>query len=86
MREQAYSEKNEKLNKKAARYIRELASEKGKNNLTVATFCQWINENMLPNETFRSQVFQRRLPRRQRGSVLTAKKGSYVDGHEHYMM
>ena len=39
-REQAYSGKNEKLNKKAARYIRELASEKGKDNLTIATFCQ----------------------------------------------
>ena len=51
-REQAYSEKNEKLNKKLVRYIRELVSEKGKDNLTVATFCQWINENMLPNETF----------------------------------
>ena len=39
-REQAYSRKNEKFNKKAARYIHELASEKGKDNLTVATFCQ----------------------------------------------
>lgn len=39
-REQAYSGKNEKLNKKAARYIHELASEKEKDNLTVATFCQ----------------------------------------------
>ena len=40
MREQAYSEKNEKLNKKLVRYIHELASEKGKDNLTIATFCQ----------------------------------------------
>ena len=68
-REQAYSGKNEKLNKKAARYFHELASAKGKDNLTAATFCQWINENMLPNGTSWSQVFQGRLPWRQRGSV-----------------
>ena len=47
-----------------------------------------FNENVLPNETFWSQVFQGRLPRRQLGSgwivVLTAKTRSYVDGCEHY--
>lgn len=43
--------KNETLNRKAARYIRENAFVKGRANLTAGSFCSWINEVLLPNET-----------------------------------
>lgn len=51
-RGQAYSAwQNGRLNKKASRYICEHASVKGKANLTATSFCQWVNETLLPNET-----------------------------------
>lgn len=37
------------LNWKASRYVRENANVKGKANLTTASFCRWINEDLLPN-------------------------------------
>ena len=43
--------RNENLNKKATRYIRDNASVKGKPNLTAGKFCQWVNNDLLPNET-----------------------------------
>ena len=42
---------NEALNKKATRYIREHANVKGQPNLTVRMFCQWVNDDLFPNET-----------------------------------
>ena len=81
--------KNEALNKKAARYIREHASVKGKANLTAAFFCQWVNCDLLPNETLepgfprKVSVETARLWMHELGfEVLVAKKGTYVDGHE----
>ena len=81
--------KNEALNKKAARYIREHASVKGKANLTAASFCQWVNCDLLPNETLepgfprKVSVETARLWMHELGfEVLVAKKGTYVDGHE----
>ena len=77
------------LNKKAARYIREHASVKGKANLTAASFCQWVNCDLLPNETLepglprKVSVETARLWMHELGfEVLVAKKGTYVDGHE----
>ena len=43
--------RNEDLNKKAEQYIRSNGSVKGQPNLTVAKFCQWVNEHFLPNQT-----------------------------------
>ena len=43
--------KNESFNKKAASYIRTNAAVKGKPSLTADTFCWWVNEELLPNET-----------------------------------
>ena len=42
--------KNEILSKKACRYIQDNAVAKGKPNLTVGSFCQWVNEDLLPNK------------------------------------
>ena len=42
-------------------------SVKGKPNLTNDKICQWVNDNLLPNETLEPKK----------------KKGMYVDGHEH---
>ena len=42
---------SEEQNRKAARYIRENANVKGQPNLTVGTFCQWVNNDLVPNET-----------------------------------
>ena len=41
---------NESLNKKVTQYVRENASVKGRPNLTKHSLCQWINEDLLPNE------------------------------------
>ena len=42
---------SEELNKKASDYIRDNANVKGKPKLTVGRFCQWVNDDLLPNET-----------------------------------
>ena len=42
---------NEDLNKRAVKYVRENAVVKGKPNLTAGSFCQWINECLLVNQT-----------------------------------
>ena len=39
------------LNKKAARHIHGNVSMKGKPNLTVGQFCQWVNDDLVPNKT-----------------------------------
>ena len=41
----------ESLNKKATTFVRENAHVKGRPNLTTHSFCQWINEILLPNES-----------------------------------
>ena len=42
---------SEELNKKATKYVRENANIEGKPNLTTASFCPWINNDLLPNVT-----------------------------------
>ena len=58
---------SEDLSKKATQHIREKASVKGASNLTSLSFCQWVNEDLLPNE-----VLEPGFPRRI--SVETARK------------
>ena len=77
------------MNKKAARFIRANSAVKGKPNLTVGTFCQWVNEELLPNETLEPgfprniHVETARKWMHEMGfQVLKHKKGSFVDGHE----
>ena len=81
--------KNEILSKKACRYIRDNAVAKGKPNLTVGSFCQWVNEDLLPNETLEpgfprkiSVETARKWMHEMGFMVLTSKKGTFVDGHE----
>ena len=45
---------NESLNNKSIKYIRMNNNVKGKPNLTIHSFCEWINEDLLPNETLES--------------------------------
>ena len=42
---------SEELNRKASMSIRENANVKGLSNLTVSQFCQWVNDELLLNET-----------------------------------
>ena len=41
----------EQLNAKAKKYIRLNSNVKGHPNLTVGSFCQWVNNTLLPNTT-----------------------------------
>lgn len=80
---------SERLNLKAAKFIRENANKKGEPNLTVGKFCHWVNNDLLPNETL-EPGFPRKISvetgrkwMHHMGFEVTAKKkGTYVDGHE----
>ena len=80
---------NECFNKKATKFIRENANLKGVPNLTVAGFCEWVNDNLLPNETLEPGFPRHILVETARKwmhqlgfEVLSKKKGTIVDGHE----
>ena len=80
---------NEELNRKAAKFIRENAAVKGRPNLTAGMFCQWVNEDLLPNETLepgfpRSIALEtgRKWMHELGFEIVHAKKGTFVDGHE----
>ena len=80
---------SESLNKKVRRYVQEKAFVKGSANLTTFSFCQWVNEQLLVNETLEpgypraiSVETARRWLHELGFEVLTAKKGCFVDGHE----
>ena len=70
-------------------YICTNAHLKGKPNLTADTFCQWANEELLPNEAL-EPGFPRKIGvetarkwMHEMGyEVLTSRKGAYVDHHE----
>ena len=80
---------NEELNRKATKFIRDNAAVKGKPNLTVGMFCQWVNEDLLPNATLepgfpRSIALEsgRKWMHKLGFEVVHAKKGTFIDGHE----
>lgn len=80
---------SEKLNEKASAYVREHASVKGEANLTSITFCEWVNEDLLPNSNLEpgfprkvSIDLAQRWLHRMGFEVLSPKKGMYIDGHE----
>ena len=63
---------------------------KGKPNLTASHFCQWVNDDLLPNETLKpgfprkvSVETSRKWMVKLGLSVVRKKKGTYVDDHEH---
>ena len=80
---------NEEICEKARVYIRENTAPKGRPNLTAAAFCQWVNNDLLPNSTL-EPGYPRRV------SVETVRKwlhdlgfdvqhmskGVFIDGHE----
>ena len=80
---------NEELNKLVTRYVRENKAVKGKPNMRLQSFTNWVNQALLPNhglepgyprkvscETARKWLHELGF------SVIDAKKGTYVDGHE----
>ena len=45
---------NEEICERARVYIRKNAALKGRPNLTAVAFCDWVNNNLLPNSTLLS--------------------------------
>ena len=80
---------NERLNRKVTEFFRQNASVKGKPNLTKHTLCQWINDELLPNEMLEpgfprhiSVETARKWLHELDFEVLSADKGMFFDGHE----
>lgn len=80
---------SELLNRKATKFVRENSNKKGQPNLTIAGFCHWVNNDLLPNETLepgyprKISVETARQWMHQLGfEVVCKRKGTYVDGHE----
>lgn len=80
---------NEELNKLATRYVRENKVVKGRPNMRLQSFTNWVNQILLPNhglepgfphkvscETARKWLHELGF------SIIDEKKGTYVDGHE----
>ena len=80
---------NEELCDKARVYVRENAAPRGRPNMTVTSFCQWVNNELLPNsilepgyprkvalETARKWLHELGF------EVLQMSKGVFIDGHE----
>ena len=80
---------DENLRLRASMWVRENAVNKGGPNMPARSFCQWVNETLLPSSNL-PPFFPRSI------TVITAtrwlhrlgycptghKKGAYVDGHE----
>ena len=74
---------------KAARYIRENANVKGHPKLTAGKFCQWVNNDLLPNQTLECGFLRKISLETARKwmlelsfNVVRKKKGTYVNGRE----
>ena len=81
----------EDLNKKSHKYIRENADVhvRGRPNLTISQFCNWVNEDLLANETLKPDFPRKISPETGRKwmhelgfNVVSKKKVTFVDGHE----
>ena len=80
---------SEELNEKATRYIRENTNVRGRPNLTVGKFCQWVNEDLLLDTAlepgFPRQIAletSRKWMHELGFTVVAKKKGTFVDGLE----
>lgn len=51
---------NEELNHALWRYVRENACAEGRPNMTALSFCHWVNDELLPNQTL-SPGYPRRI-------------------------
>ena len=81
--------KNEELNRIVTNYVRENNVVKCKPNLTASSFCQWVNDCLLPTHVLEPGYLRP-------VSVVTAhkwlhelgyckiehKKGTYIDGYD----
>ena len=80
---------NEELCEKARVYVRANAAPRGRPNLTSSAFCQWVNNDLLPNsvlepgyphrvsvETARKWLYDLGF------EILQLSKGVFIDGHE----
>ena len=81
--------RDEELGEKAAKWVRENAFAKGKPNMTAQSFCQWVNDDLLPSSNIPSH-FPWRISLRTGIRWLhhlgfkpvSHRKGVYIDGHE----
>ena len=80
---------NEELCEKARVYVRANAAPRGRPNLTSSAFCQWVNNNLLPNSVLepgyprRVSVETARKWLHELGfDILQLSKGVFIDGHE----
>ena len=80
---------DEDLRHKAAHWVRANATVKGKPNMTGATFCSWVNTNLLPTAELPPGCPQQIQPRtaikwlhRLGFRPQSHKKSVYIDGHE----
>lgn len=74
---------SEDLNTKAIKYVRNNSSVKGRPNLTVGSFSEWINNALFPNEPgFPRKVSIETARKWLHELGFNKKKGTFVDGHE----
>lgn len=80
---------NEELNRKATAFIRNNSNVKGRPNLTVGMFCEWVNNSLLLDEALEPGYPRkigietaRKWMHKLRFHVVQKKKGTFVDGHE----
>ena len=80
---------NEELCEKARVYVRANAALRGRPNLTSSAFCQWVNNDLLPNSVLepgyphRVSVETARKWLHDLGfEILQLSKGVFIDGHE----
>ena len=80
---------NEELCERATVYVRENAAPRGRPNLTASAFCQWVNNELLPNSVLdpgyprRVSVETARKWLHELGfEILQLSKGVFIDGHE----
>ena len=80
---------NEDLTEQAKLHVRENSFKKGAPNMTVRSFCSWVNNELLPNSTPEpgaprkiSVEVARQWLHTMEFKVKRATKGIYDDGHE----
>ena len=80
---------NEDLTEQAKLYVRENSFKKGVPNMTIRSFCFWVNNKLLPNSTLESGAprkisveVARQWLHTMGFKVKRVTKGIYVDGHK----
>ena len=80
---------DEALNHKAAEWVREHAFAKGELNMTAQSFCDWVNNTLLPSshlQPYFPQCISLRTAVRWLHHLefkpMSHKKGVYIDSHE----